>query len=59
LLSNVVQELKSLTGPISNAELNRAKNILKTSIYLALERSADRLEEAAKNVRAFNEVRLN
>jgi len=51
LLSNVVTELKALTGPITNAELSRAKNLLKTQLYLALERTADRLEEAAKNVK--------
>ena len=50
LLLSVLNELKSLTGPISNSELTRAKNILKTQLFLALERTADRLEEAAKNV---------
>lgn len=51
LLQLAIGELKSLAGPIKNDELQRAKNILKTNIYLALERTADRLEEAAKNVR--------
>lgn len=59
LLQLAIGELKSLAGPIKNDELQRAKNILKTNIYLALERTADRLEEAAKNLRSFNEIRLS
>ncbi|CAD8091177.1 unnamed protein product [Paramecium sonneborni] len=59
LLGSVVNELKTLTGPISNTELTRAKNILKTQLYLALERTSDRLEEAAKSLKVFNAIKLN
>ncbi|CAD8077207.1 unnamed protein product [Paramecium sonneborni] len=59
LLLSVLNELKSLTGSISNSELTRAKQILKTQLFFALERTADRLEEAAKNLKIFKAIKLN
>jgi hypothetical protein len=46
-------ELKKLTDNIEGEELDRAKNILKSNILMALERQKDRLEEAGKNVMKF------
>ena len=48
----IVEELKSIRENISAEELQRAKNILKINILLALERQSDRLEEIVKNVPA-------
>ncbi len=46
----LVTELKNLKQGITAEELQRAKNILKINILMALERQGDRLEEIAKNV---------
>lgn len=46
----LVEELGNLKHGISDEELQRAKNILKINILLALERQGDRLEEIVKNV---------
>jgi len=42
--------LKLLSQPIHHVELQRAKNITKSNILMALERQKDRLEESVKNV---------
>lgn len=47
----IVHEIKGLAQPIPPIELQRAKNITKSNILMALERQKDRLEEAVKNVR--------
>ena len=46
----LVNELKGLKQGITDLELQRAKNIFKINILMALERQEDRLEEATKNV---------
>jgi len=46
-----VHEIKLLAQPIPPIELQRAKNITKSNILMALERQKDRLEESVKNVR--------
>lgn len=48
LLSVMLEEMNRLREPIPDAELNRAKNILKMNILMALERSDNRLEEMAR-----------
>lgn len=40
--------------PIDEVELNRAKNILKMNILMALESQEGRTEEIAKNYMTFN-----
>jgi len=50
-LKAIVHEVKGLAQPIPPIELQRAKNITKSNILMALERQKDRLEEAVKNVR--------
>ncbi len=49
----LVEELAGLKKGITDEELQRAKNILKINILLALERQSDRLEEIVKNVRTL------
>jgi len=49
-------ELKSLTNTIDAQELDRAKNITKSHILMALERQKDRLEEAAKNIKTYGKL---
>jgi len=46
--------LNGLKSGITDEELQRAKNILKGNILLALERQSDRLEEISKNVFLIN-----
>lgn len=57
-LDGTVNVLKGMTK-VENAELARAKALLCNSLVAHLDRSADRLEEAAKNVNIFNRVVLN
>ena len=49
-------ELKRLRIPIPNEELNRAKNILKMNILMAMERREDRLEELARNYLTYGNL---
>lgn len=56
LLSVAVEELNRLREPIADGELNRAKNLLKMNIMMALERSDDRLEEIARNFQTFGNL---
>jgi len=58
ILQMIIGELKDLVNPIATEELNRAKNILKSQILMALERQQDRLEEAAKNLKTFDRFRI-
>lgn len=59
LLSVMVEELNRLREPIPDAELNRAKNILKMNILMALERSDNRLEEMARQYMTFGDLTIN
>lgn len=59
LLSVLTQELNALKEPIPEAELNRAKNILKMNILMALERSDNRLEEMARQYMTFGDLTIN
>jgi len=40
----LIQELNGLRESIDEVELNRAKNILKMNVLMAMERTDDRLE---------------
>ena len=50
LLDAILRQFHALAEPIPYEELNRAKNILKINVLLAMERQCDRLEEITKNV---------
>ena len=52
----LVEELNKLREPIDEVELNRAKNILKMNILMAMERTEDRLEEIARNYMTFGDL---
>lgn len=54
----IVHEVKGLAQPIPPIELQRAKNITKSNILMALERQKDRLEEAVKNLKTFGHLRF-
>ena len=56
LMGVLVDELNNLKNPIDEIELNRAKNILKMNILMAMERTEDRLEEIARNYMAFGDL---
>lgn len=56
LMSVALEELSKLRQNISDEELNRAKNILKMNILMALERQEERLEEIAKNYMTFGDL---
>ena len=56
LLNVLTEELNRLKAPIDETELNRAKNILKMNILMAMERSDDRLEEIARNYMTFGDL---
>jgi len=56
LLGALTGELKGLTNKIDSQELERAKNITKSNILMALERQKDRLEEAVKNVKTYGKL---
>jgi len=56
LMSVMADELNNLKNPIDEIELNRAKNILKMNILMAMERSEDRLEEIARNYMTYGDL---
>jgi predicted Zn-dependent peptidase len=56
LMSVAVEELNKLKQKISDEELNRAKNILKMNILMAMERQEDRLEEIARNYMTYGDL---
>jgi len=56
LLRSLTNELKLLSQPIHHIELQRAKNITKSNILMALERQKDRLEESVKNIKTFGRL---
>jgi predicted Zn-dependent peptidase len=59
LMNLLTQELNNLKNPIDDVELNRAKNILKMNILMAMERSEDRLEEIARNFMTFGDLTIH
>ena len=59
LLNLLTEELNNLKNPIDDVELNRAKNILKMNILMAMERSEDRLEEIARNFMTFGDLTIH
>ena len=56
LMSVLTEEMNNLRNPIDEVELNRAKNILKMNILMAMERSEDRLEEIARNFMTYGDL---
>jgi len=56
LLMAALEELNRLREPINEIELNRAKNILKMNVLMALERQDERLEEMARNYMTFGNL---
>jgi processing peptidase subunit alpha len=56
LMSLLLEELNGLKNPIDEIELNRAKNILKMNVLMAMERTDDRLEEIARNFMTFGDL---
>lgn len=56
LMSLVVDEFNNLKAPIDDVELNRAKNILKMNVLMAMERTDDRLEEIARNFMTYGDL---
>ena len=59
LLNLLTEELNNLKNPIDDVELNRAKNILKMNVLMAMERSEDRLEEIARNFMTFGDLTIH
>ena len=59
LMNLLTEELNNLKNPIDDVELNRAKNILKMNILMAMERSEDRLEEIARNFMTFGDLTIH
>ena len=56
LMNLAIEELNALKEPIDETELNRAKNILKMNVLMAMERTDDRLEEIARNFMTFGDL---
>ena len=56
LMNVLLEEFNALKNPIDEVELNRAKNILKMNVLMAMERSEDRLEEIARNFMTFGDL---
>ena len=56
LMHALTNELNNLKNPIDEVELNRAKNILKMNVLMAMERSEDRLEEIARNFMTYGDL---
>jgi processing peptidase subunit beta len=48
--------LNGLKENIDEVELNRAKNILKMNVLMAMERTDDRLEEIARNYMTYGNL---
>ena len=56
LLYGAMEILHGLRQNISEVELNRAKNILKMQVLMAMERQDDRLEEIARNYMTYGNL---
>jgi predicted Zn-dependent peptidase len=52
----LLEELAKLKITIPSEELERAKNILKMNILMAMERKEDRLEEIARNYMTYRKL---
>ena len=48
--------MNGLRESIDEVELNRAKNILKMQVLMAMERTDDRLEEIARNYMTYGDL---
>ena len=59
LLAVSLEELSKLREPIGEMELNRAKNTLKMSVLMAMERQDDRLEEIARNFMTYGDLNFH
>ena len=55
----MLEEMSLLKEKIPDEELNRAKNILKMNILMAIERKDDRVEEIARNYMTFGNLTFN
>lgn len=49
-MTDMIDVINGFRKPVEEEELNRAKNILKRSIYHNLDNQGDRLEESVRNV---------
>merc|ERR1712166_1248420 len=56
LMGVITETMDGLRNHIDEIELNRAKNILKMNILMAMEKSDDRLEEIARNFMTFGDL---
>ena len=57
LMNVLIAELRRLKlEKIQDEELNRAKNIIKINILMAMERREERLEEVARNYMTFHKL---
>ena len=56
LLYSAMEILDGLRQNISEVELNRAKNILKMQVLMAMERKDDRLEKIARNYMTYGNL---
>jgi len=56
LMMLAIEELNQLKEAIDDVELNRAKNILKMNVLMAMERTDDRLEEIARNFMTYGDL---
>ena len=56
LLMVAMETLHGMRENISETELNRAKNILKMNVLMAMERQDDRLEEIARNYMTYGNL---
>jgi len=59
LMNVLIDEINGLRKPIDEVELNRAKNVLKMQVLMAMERSEDRLEELARNYMTYGNLTLH
>lgn len=56
ILVALCDEVVKLTQPIPLVELERAKNILKINILMAMEKKEDRTEEIARNLMTYKKL---
>jgi len=59
LMNVLVDEINGLRKPIDEVELNRAKNVLKMQVLMAMERTEDRVEELARNYMTYGTLTLH
>lgn len=56
MLVALCDEVVKMTKPIQKEELERAKNILKINILMAMEKKEDRTEEIARNLMTYRKL---